>query len=103
MFDESQAIEYIRTQLSPEVAKLYQDDDELLNVIDMIWDYYELNGLLDIDADDEEEDTDQLFDELVEYVRKTLKQDKEAHVREEDIPLIVKAEMEYEKTLEDEF
>lgn len=103
MFDETQAIEYIRTQLAPDIASLYQDDDELLNIIDMIWDYYELNGLLEIDSDDEDEDDDQLFDELVDYVRKTLRKDKDAHVREEDIPMIVKAEMEYEKTLEDDF
>lgn len=38
------------------------DEDELLNIIDMIWDWYEDNGLLEIDteADDEEVNVDAL-------------------------------------------
>lgn len=48
MFDEDDAIAFIRTQVGEEISSLY-DDDEILNVIDIIWDFYESNGMLEID------------------------------------------------------
>lgn len=96
MFDESEAIKYIRKTLSPEVAALYNDDDEFLNIIDMVWDYYELNGMLDIDDDEDDPDEATLRSDIVEYVKKTLRKDKGAHVRVEDVEPIVTAILDYE-------
>lgn len=48
MFDEDNAIAFIRAQIGNEISSLY-DDDEILNVIDIIWDFYESNGMLEID------------------------------------------------------
>ena len=62
-FDETKAIEFIKSRL-PENAPNY-DDDEILNIIDMIFDYYEDNGLLDINADDEGEDIDNIHLKLI--------------------------------------
>lgn len=74
-FDENEVTKRIRESLPEEAAQTYSDDD-LLNIVDMIWDYYEMNGLLDIDtADDEEEDLD-LQAELVDYCKRMLKKDK---------------------------
>lgn len=36
-FDEKEAIKAMRTAISEEKSRLY-DDDELLNIIDIIWD-----------------------------------------------------------------
>lgn len=72
-FDEKEAIKAMRAVLSDENSKLY-DDDELLNVIDIIWDWYDDQGLLDIDAeaDDEEVNTDALIKHVGKMLSKTL-------------------------------
>ena len=47
MYNEEKAIAHIRASLPEEIsAKL--DDDEFINVIDIIFDYYEDNGMLDV-------------------------------------------------------
>lgn len=62
MYDENQAIKYINEELEKTLSVTYPDDD-LLNVIDIMWDYYEENGLLDLDSDDELD-----IDHLIEAV-----------------------------------
>ena len=47
-YDENIAIKKIREFLNDTSNSLY-DDDEILNVIDMIWDFYEENGMLELD------------------------------------------------------
>jgi hypothetical protein len=96
-FDEQNAIKYIREHLPAEFADAY-DDDEILNVIDIIFDYYEDNGLLDIDFDDDEDEVD--ADALVQYVVKMLKKDKASPIKPEHIQPIVLAELEYEQSLD---
>lgn len=97
-FEEKDAIKLMRAALAPESADLY-DDDEILNVIDIIWDWYDDNGLLDIDteADDEEVNTDA----LIKHVRKMLTKDSDSPVKAEDVEPLVMAELRYEQSLED--
>ena len=97
-FDEKEAIKSMRAVLSDENSKLY-DDDELLNVIDIIWDWYDDQGLLDIDAeaDDEEVNTDA----LIKHVGKMLSKDTDSPVKREDVEPLVMAELRYEQSLED--
>ena len=102
MFDEDDAIAFIRTQVGEEISLLY-DDDEILNVIDIIWDFYESNGMLEIDfSEDDEEDADVDLDRLMSTVRRTLAKDKRAKIAPEHIEPIVNAELAYEDSLEDE-
>ena len=96
-FDENAAVCAIKTALGSDKAKKYSDD-QILNVIDMIWDYYEENGLLDIEAEPDE-DADDVESEVVDYVTRMLKKDKHAVISAEDVPLMVKAEMEYEDSV----
>lgn len=92
-YDESSAVDYINSRLKNKYPA-----DELLNIIDMIWDYYESNGMLEIDdEDDEDEDLEQ---QLVDYVKKMLSRDAEAQVDVADVEDIVKAELDYEESLE---
>lgn len=98
-YDEDDAIKFIRATLPQEVSERY-DDDEILYVIDIIWDWYEKNGYLSFDSDvtdDEELD----IDKLTAYVRKEIRNDKEIMMDPQDIDLIVKGELEYEESLED--
>ncbi|MCH5247202.1 MAG: hypothetical protein J1E99_03495 [Muribaculaceae bacterium] len=92
-FDESKAVDFINERLN---GKKYPAD-ELLNVIDMIWDYYESNGMLEIDAEDDYEED--IEEQLVDYVKNQLARDKEANVDVADVPAIVRAELDYEDSL----
>lgn len=98
-FDEKEAIKAMRSALLAESSALY-DDDELLNVIDIIWDWYDDQGLLDIDAeaDDEEVNTDA----LIKHVGKMIAKDSDSPVKREDVEPLVVAELRYEQSL-DEF
>ena len=91
-FDEEKAVEFINSYLKEKSGKSYPAD-EILNVIDMIWDYYEENGLLDIDADDDEESITN--DEIIDYVTRMIKKDKGASIDVNDIPTLVAAELAY--------
>ena len=93
-FDETKAVEFINSHLERKYPA-----DEILNVIDMIWDYYESNGMLEIDDDDDEPEED-LEEQLVDYVKKMLQRDPEANVDLADVAAMVKAELDYEESLE---
>lgn len=99
VFDEDKCVAFIRGELSPEVNEKWTDD-EILYVVDIIWDYYEKEGLLSLNASvTEEEELD--IDKLTEYVTRQLKNDEEFVMDPVDIPLIVKGELDYEQSLED--
>ena len=96
-YDENLAVKVMRNALPQEKRNSY-DDDELLNIIDMIWDYYEENGMLEIDLEDDVEDED-IHSDLCEYVCRMLRKDKSAKVLAEDVPALVEAELEYENSI----
>lgn len=97
-FEEDAAIKAIRQALPESKADTYTDD-QILNIIDMIWDFYEENGLLEIDDDEEIEET-ALFDDLIRYARKMLQKDKQSGIAPEDVEIIVRAEIDYENSLD---
>lgn len=99
-FDENKALEMMRAALPADVAATY-DDDELLNVIDMIWDYYEENGMLEIDMDDEDDVEEDLAGDLSDYVTRMLRKDKGARLDSQYVRALVEAELEYEASLEE--
>ncbi len=96
-FDEDLAIKFIRN-FAPENSLAEYDDDEILNVIDIIWDYYEDNGMLEISDDDTDDDMN--VDALIDYVKLMLRKDKSATIKDEHVADIVKGELAYENTLE---
>lgn len=96
-FDEQKAVELINRRLAEAGRKPY-DEDEVLNVIDMIWDYYEENGLLEVESEPDD-DFDDVESEVVDYVTRMLRKDKSASVDPADVPVMVKAEMEYEDSV----
>ncbi len=96
-FDEKVVISCLRGAVPRENAALY-DDDELLNVVDIIWDWYEDNGFLDIDG---EEDADPSMEELVKHVEKMIAKDSGSPIKKEDVAALVAAELAYESSLEE--
>lgn len=98
-FEEDEAVKFIRKAL-PENINSRISDDDILYVIDCIWDWYERNGYLAITADvtDEEEIK---VDELVEFVKKELRRAKESPLVPDDVEPIVKAELQYEESIEE--
>lgn len=98
VFDEEKAIAFIRNAVGQKISDRYSDD-EILFVIDIIWDYYENNGFLSLDMDETEEEILDP-DSLIEYVKKEVSNDDELIMDTSDIAVIVKAELEYEESLE---
>ncbi len=98
-FDEDNAVKFIRAELPPAVSEKYEDDD-ILCIIDIIWDYYEKKGFLSLNSlETEDEQLD--VDDLVKYVKKEVKNDEELIMDSKDVELVVKAELDYEESLED--
>ncbi len=100
-FDEADTVKFIRKELPKDVDTKY-DDDEILCIIDLIWDYYERKGLLSLNID-ETEDEQLDPDDLIKYVKNEVKNDDDLIMDPKDIDLIVKAELDYEESLENFF
>lgn len=96
-FDENKAVQFINGVLLSKGRKPYPED-EILNIIDMIYDFYEENGLLDID--DVDDDDIPTLDEILEYVTRMLRKDHLAKVDPADLPIIINAELDYEESLD---
>ena len=101
-FDENEAISAMRKVLTEEKMALYSDDD-LLEVLDLIFDSYEETGQLDIDFSDDDDSTETVSEKeilsIIEFVTKFIKKDKTSKINIEDIPALVRAEVGYELSL----
>lgn len=100
-YDEDRAVAFIRETLPAEYRDTYSDD-EILYVVDCIWDYYEKNGMLSLDNLDSD---DELLDvaALVSYVKKEIAKINEVEIAPNHIEPIVKGELAYEESLENLF
>lgn len=99
MFDEDDAVKFIRSSMNIESAEKYQDED-ILCIVDIIWDYYEKKGFLSLNIDEGEEEVLDV-DDLIKYVKKEVKKDPELDIEPKDVELMVKSELNYEESLED--
>lgn len=93
-FDEQKAIDFIAARLPQSASK---DGDEILNIIDIIFDYYDENGLCDIDVDDDDAELD--IDDLMAYVKKMAAKDRDCPFSVQEIEAIVNAELDFEDSL----
>ena len=92
-YDENDAIEFIVKKIGIEI-----EEDEILNIIDIIWDYYEDNGMLDISMDNDEDESD--ITTLIAHVVKIVSKDKSSNLERDVIAQIVEAELAYEESLD---
>ena len=99
-YNERDAIRLMRATLPADRADKISSD-EILNIIDMIWDYYETHGCLDIDLDDDDTATpDQA--ELIKYVKKQVAKDRRSPILPDEVEPMVLAELAYEATVDTE-
>ena len=91
IYDDAEAVRYIQQNL-PQEAQGKFSDDEVLYITDVIFDYYESNGLMD---EDEEVTID--VDDLTEYVVKNAKRDG-FKFDGEMVRWVVDAELDYEES-----
>lgn len=98
-YDEEKAIEFIRKFVGDDISNQFSDD-EILYIIDIIWDYYEKKGYLSYSKAVTDHE---LLDEndLIAFVKKELKNDQTLVMDPKDVGEIVKGELEYEESLED--
>ena len=94
VYDEDEAVKFILDSL-PADAKERVDNDKIEYVLDVVYDYYEENGLIDEDST-EEASIDE--EEMFKYILKSAKKDKMG-LSEDDIQLILDGEYEYGKSL----
>lgn len=89
----------MRAALPEGQARKYTDDD-LLEVLDLIFDHYEENGDLDVDvSDDSDVDDEAEIEATAAYVTRYVRKDKASKIELADIPSIVRGEYEYELSL----
>ena len=87
-FDEIDALQFIRSNVDKQVSDKY--DDDVLIVMDIMFEFDEKCGDSDIDNYDEE---------VIKYVITQLHKDPENRVEDDDVPQIVTAELDYEDSL----
>lgn len=94
VYDEDEAVKFILNHLSKE-EKTAIDDIKIEYVLDVIYDYYDENGLIEEDTT-EEASIDE--EDMLKYLIKCSKKDK-IEISEEEIQLILEAEYEYGKSI----
>lgn len=94
VYDEDEAVKFI-LKLIPAELKEKINEDAINYVLDVVYDYYDENGLLDEDAVDE---TSIDEEEMLKFVVKAAKKDK-IDLNEDDIQLVLDGEYEYGKSL----
>jgi hypothetical protein len=99
-YDENEAITFMRRELPEEANKRYSDDD-LVDILDAIWDYYdsvEATSLNDI-PDDDDEDPRLQADAIAGGIFRILSKNGPEAINLPDLTLIVKGELAYEEDL----
>lgn len=98
-YDEDEAIKFIRAFIPEDIKDKYTDD-EILLIIDTIWDYYESKGLTALPSEEEEDEEEVNIDDMAAYVSKEIKKDGELLMDDADIKFIIQGELAYEKSLD---
>ena len=91
LYDEDDSVKFIQNYLPQELKGKFSNDD-INYIVDSIYDFYESNGMLDDDGDDEIEIDEE---EVVNYVIKNAQKDGVGKFEPEEITFIVQGELEY--------
>jgi len=94
VYDEDEAVKFILDSIPAELKENI-DNDKIEYVLDVVYDFYDENGLIDEDST-EEASIDE--EEMFKYILKCSKKDK-IKLSEDDIQLILDGEYEYGKSL----
>lgn len=97
-YDDTEAVAYVRNYIPLELKEKVSDDD-IYYFLDLIGDYYESRGFLDLDEDDDTlVEIDE--DELVDYIIKNAKRDEVGQFSEDEVRFIVQGELAYCESIE---
>ena len=94
VYDEDDAVKFILNFL-PEDAKKSINDSKIEYVLDVVYEFYDENGLIEEDST-EEASIDE--EEMFKYILKVSKKDK-MKLTEEEVQLILEGEFEYGKSI----
>ncbi len=94
-YNEFDEIAYIRQQNTH--LPLEYDDDQLLNILDIIWDWQEENGFLEIEAEDDMNEEDVL--RLEAHVNNLLSRDRGNEVLPHHVKPIILSALDFESKL----
>ncbi len=97
-FDENDAIKFIRNYVPNEIKKKYSDNDILL-LMDTMYDFYEAEEDDDL-LDDDPINNEAYLNRIVNYVKKSIRKDPENNIEMDDVKSLVMGEIEYENTLD---
>lgn len=90
-YDETIAVGLMQEAIMPHECS----DDDAYQVLDLIYEYYDEAGELDVDADDDETDVDA----MASYVLKHIEGDTETAFTLDELKAMIHAEIAYEETL----
>lgn len=95
-YDEDQAVVFIQNHLPEEMKNKFSEDD-INYVIDLIYDFYESEGLFE---GNDEDDVEIDLDKLLEFVIKNARKDNIRDFSDEELESIVAGELAYCDTLD---
>lgn len=92
-YDDMASVAFIRNYI-PQDLKEKLSDDDIVYIVDLIYDFYESRGYMDMEDDDDETvEIDE--DELVDYVVKNAQKDKVGKFDSDEVRFIIQGELEY--------
>lgn len=100
VFDENDAIKFIREYIPENIKNKYSDNDILL-LMDTMYDFFDEED--DDDFDEENFDDEAYLNNIINYVKKSIRKDPENAIEMDDVKHLVMGELEYEATLDDIF
>ena len=95
VFDEDEAVTYIYNSLSSELKKRISKDD-IDYVMDVMYEYFENNNLIDENSTD---DADIDEEDMFEFIMSCIKKDKMINLTRDDVLVILESEFEYGKKM----
>lgn len=94
-FDDDEAIAFILKYI-PQELKVKVTEDDIAYILDVIYDFYESNGLIEEDST-EEASIDE--EDMLEFAMKAIKKDKVVNFSEEEVQILLDGEFEYGKSI----
>ena len=95
-YDEEESVKYIQSSM-PDELKGQLTSDDINYLVDLIYEYYEDQGFLDDDDDDNVEIDEE---DLINYVIKNAKSDKIKEYTQEQVQAVIEGELSYCDTLD---
>ncbi len=94
-FDDDEAIAFI-LKFIPQELKEKVTEDDIAYILDIIYDFYESNGLIDEDST-EEASIDE--EDMLNFAMKAIKKDKVVNLSEDEVQILLNGEFEYGKSI----